>query len=70
MFIKLTNAHDDHKGNILWVNTDFIVAVFEKANVRGGSLSTTIYGTTGIEWTVEQSVNQVMDKMAVPMLLE
>ena len=61
--IKFVNAHDDHRGNVLWIDSTHIVAVYEKANVRGGSLSTTIYGSTGIEWTVEESLNEVIRQL-------
>lgn len=61
MLIKLTNAANNPlKGNPLYINTEWIVSVYEVAREEGGSLVTVIYGgPLGISWEVEESLNQV-----------
>ena len=60
MLIKLTNAADEHKGNKLFLHSDWIVSVFQVATQEGGSLSTIIYGgPTGTSWNVEESPEQI-----------
>lgn len=68
MMVKFTNAHDDHRGNVLYINTKYIVAVYEEASTTGGSLSTKIYGSDTV-WTVEESLNQVMSSIDKPIML-
>jgi hypothetical protein len=54
--IKLTNAAQEHLGNTIYINKDWIVAVFEAPAMPGGSLKTIIYGgPTGITWEVAES---------------
>ena len=61
MFIKLTNAVEQFKGNTIYINTDQITAVYEMAKTDGGSLTTMIYGgPTGSNWEVEESMSQVI----------
>lgn len=61
--IKFTNAFDVHRGNVLFINRDHIVAVFEEASIPGGSLATKIVGVSGIIWTVEESVSEVIKQI-------
>ncbi len=64
MFIKLTNAASEHKGDAIYINVDQIAAVFEVASDQGGSLSTRVFGgPTGLEWRVEESLGEVMRKI-------
>lgn len=64
MFIKLTNSRENHKGDVLYLNTDNITAIYEMANQPGGSLATKIYGgPTGSEWEVEESIGTVINKI-------
>jgi hypothetical protein len=59
--IKLTNAVEAHKGNLIYINPYHISAVYEFAKTNGGSLTTVIYGGyTGINWEVEESLNEVL----------
>jgi hypothetical protein len=54
--IKLTNAAQEHLGNTIYINPEWIVAVFEAPAMPGGSLKTIVYGgPTGTSWEVEQS---------------
>ena len=60
MLIKLTNASEEHKGNNLYLHTDWIVAVFQTPTQPGGSLNTVVYGgPQGTSWNVEQSPEEV-----------
>lgn len=60
MLIKLTNSAEEHKGNKLFLHSDWIVSVFQVATQEGGSLSTIIYGgPTGTTWSVEESPEEV-----------
>ena len=61
MFIKLTNASNDHRGDPIYINTDHITVIFEQPR-DGGSLVTLIYSNMGqpLTWEVEQSATQVM----------
>jgi hypothetical protein len=60
MLIKLTNAAEEHKGNKLFLHSDWIVSVFQIANQEGGSLSTIIYGgPLGTSWNVDESPEEI-----------
>ena len=60
MLIKLTNSAEDHRGNNIYLNSEWIVAVFQSPSQAGGSLSTVIYGgPTGTSWTVDESPEQI-----------
>ena len=58
MFIKVTNAFVDRRGDPLIININSIVSVFEN-HEEGGSLSTTIYSNPNLIWTVEESLGEV-----------
>ena len=54
--IKLTNSTAEHKGNPIYINPEWIVAVFEAPAEMGGSLRTVVYGgPQGTSWEVEES---------------
>jgi hypothetical protein len=58
--IKFTNASQGRKGDPLYINSDWIITVFE-AHVEGGSLITIIFGgPTGISWEVEESLSEAI----------
>lgn len=60
MLVKLTNAAEDHKGNKLYLHTEWIVSVFQISKEGGGSLSTVIYGgPQGTSWNVEESPEEI-----------
>ena len=65
MLLKFTNIAEQHKGNILYINPDNIVAVYELAKTPGGSLTTIIYGGVGAgtSWEVEESLSEVIKKV-------
>lgn len=63
MMIKFTNNLDGYKGDPLYLNRDWIAAVYEK-DTDGGSLRTIIWGgPTGQAWEVEESLNEVIKKI-------
>lgn len=58
--IKLTNATEALLDNPIYINQDWIVAVFEAPSMPGGSLKTIVYGgPTGITWEVSESPSDV-----------
>jgi hypothetical protein len=60
MLIKLTNAAEEHKGNKIFINAEWIVAVFQAPAAPGGSLSTIVYGgPQGTSWTVDESPEKI-----------
>jgi len=60
MLIKLTNAAEEHKGNKLYLHTDWIVSVFQLSKEDGGSLNTVIYGgPQGTSWNVDESPEEI-----------
>ena len=62
--IKLTNIAEGHKDNPLYINPDWIVAIFPVASESGGSLKTIIYGgPTGSSWEVEESPEEIKKMM-------
>jgi len=65
MFIKLTNSTEIHKGDPIWINCKNSVAIYEWAKMPGGSLTTFIYGSTGIVWEVEETAGQVLKLISI-----
>lgn len=60
--IKLTNNHGIQKGNPLYINTDWIVTVFEEHTPEG--VKTLVYGgPSGNVWDVEESISEVVKKV-------
>ena len=60
MLIKLTNASEEHKGNKLYLHSNWIISVFQVALQEGGSLSTVVYGgPQGTSWTVDESPEEI-----------
>jgi hypothetical protein len=58
--IKLTNATDQYKGNAIYINPEWIVAVFSTSFETGGSLKTIVYGgPQGTSWEVEESPEEI-----------
>jgi hypothetical protein len=63
MLIKFTNAADHIKGNPIYINSEYIVSIFE-APTDGGSLKTIVWGgPNGIGWEVEESLNEAVKKV-------
>lgn len=62
-FIKLTNDTEAHKGNPIYINTDHITAVYEVANPPGGFKTFVFGGYTGVQWEVEESPKDVINKI-------
>jgi hypothetical protein len=59
--IKLTNAAAGFEGRILYLNSDWIVSVYEQAAEVGGSISTHIFGGPGnTMWSVEESTAKII----------
>lgn len=57
--IKLTNSVEGRKDDPIYINPNHITAIYEDT-IDGGSLRTQIYGQTGLVWTVQESLGQVV----------
>jgi hypothetical protein len=58
--LKFTNASGEYRGNPLYINSEWIVSIFEQPT-DGGSLATIIYGgPNAITWHVEESLNEAV----------
>ena len=58
--IKFTNASDGRKGDPIYINSEWIITVFEE-HQEGGSLATVVYGgPNGIPWFVEESLSEAI----------
>lgn len=65
--IKLTNLAIEHNGNPLYINPDWIVAIFPFSTDDGGSLKTIVYGgPSGTSWEVEESPEEIKNLMRLP----
>jgi hypothetical protein len=62
-FIKLTNDTEAHKGNPIYINVDHVTAVYEVANPPGGFKTFVFGGHTGVQWEVEESPKDVINKL-------
>lgn len=61
MIVRFTNAAEQHRGNPIYINPDYVAAVYETARTPGGSLMTVLYGgPTGVEWQVEESLHEAV----------
>ena len=62
MIIKLTNASESHKDNLIYINTEHVTCIFQEAKQPGGSLTTFIHSRLGdgITWEVEESPSEIM----------
>ena len=60
--IKLTNAVEGRQDDVIYINAKHITAVYED-HVDGGGLVTKVYGQTGIVWTVQESLGEVIKKI-------
>jgi hypothetical protein len=60
MMIKFTNASMGRKGDPIYINSEWIVSVFED-HQEGGSLATVVFGGPGgTPWFVEESLSEVI----------
>jgi hypothetical protein len=57
--LKFTNLNHDRLDMPIYINRDHIISVYENVTNKG-SLRTIIYGTSGTEWHVEESLNEVI----------
>lgn len=58
--LKFTNTNKQRAGDPIYINGDWIVAVYENST-DGGSLSTVIFGGPhNTEWFVEEGLSQVI----------
>ena len=58
--LKFTNADGRRNGDPLYINSEWIVSVYENHN-QGGSLATIVFGGPGgTEWHVEEGLNEVI----------
>lgn len=57
--VKFTNLAEAHHGNPVYINPDWIVAVFE-TETADGNIKTIIYGgPVGTSWEVAESPEEV-----------
>ena len=62
--IKLTNT-GLLAGDPIWINCNTIGCIFTAPSGEGGSIQTRVYGgPTGVEWIVEESPEEVIQKIA------
>jgi hypothetical protein len=60
-FIKLTNTVGQHAGNPIYINSDWIVSIYEIPREEGGSLVTVVWGgPKGEAWNVEESPREII----------
>jgi len=60
MMLKFTNRNINRLGEPVWINSEWIVSVYEN-HTEGGSLTTVIFGGPhNAEWFVEESLNEVI----------
>jgi hypothetical protein len=65
--VKLTNAAEEHRGNSLYLHSNWIVSVFQVSAEFGGSLTTVVYGgPLGTSWNVEESPEEIRELMKDP----
>ena len=58
--IKFTNSSSGRKGDPIYINSEWIVSVFED-HVEGGSLATVVFGgPNSIPWFVEESLSEAI----------
>lgn len=58
--LKFTNTNNLRAGDPIYINSEWIISVYENPR-EGGSLTTVIYGgTAGTEWFVEESLSEVI----------
>ena len=65
MLVKFTNAAEGLEGNPIYINTEWIVSVYEtNKGEEGGSLVTIVFGGPGgIAWEVEESLEEAQKKI-------
>ena len=58
--IRFTNASVGRKGDPIYINSEWIVSVFED-HIEGGSLATVVFGGPGgTPWFVEESLSEAI----------
>ena len=61
MMLKFTNASGEFMGNPLYLNSEWIVSIYEQPT-DGGSLMTALYGgPNSIIWYVEESLTEAVN---------
>jgi hypothetical protein len=60
-FVKLTNATPGHLDDPLYINVDYIAAVYPLRNPDSGGERTIVFGgPTGQNWHVEEGIEKVL----------
>ena len=59
--IRFTNASEGRKGDPIYINSEWIVSVFED-HIQGGSLATVVFGGpgNGTPWFIEESLSEAI----------
>jgi hypothetical protein len=58
-FVKFTNLNPPFQDMPLWVNTDYIMSVYEQPNQHGG-VATMVHNYHGKDWRIEESLSQAI----------
>ena len=62
--IKLTNAHKDHKGKPLILNTEYIASFFPGKNEEDEDI-VFAFGVQGNTWHIQESIDEILGKLNV-----
>jgi uncharacterized protein YlzI (FlbEa/FlbD family) len=63
MLVKFTNLNANFLDMPVYINARNVLSVYESRRTHGASLTTTIYGSNGNEWFVEESLSEVISKL-------
>ena len=71
--VKFTNFVDGRQGDPLYINVDQITAVYEDQTPSGGIVTKIFGGSTGLLWSVEESLHEVIkiikaDDILIPLI--
>ena len=58
--VKFTNCVEGRQSDPIYINIDHITAVYEDRNEGGGGSTKIFGGYTGLLWTVEEGLSEVV----------
>ena len=61
MLLKLTNAHPDHKGKQLILNTELILSFYEGVNEENENV-VFAYGMNNNTWQLSDTIEEIMEQ--------
>lgn len=62
MLIKLNNAHKDHKGKQLIINSDLVMSFYEGKDEDENEV-VFVFGMQGNTWTVSDTIEEIMQQI-------